>query len=868
MDRLNHQLYANKIAEEIAKHYSKESKKTKVERDNMVFAISGRWGEGKTDVLNRIETPLSDNGFTIIKFNPWKYSQDEVSIKKAFLKEVKKSVQSKVDLDDLYYDTSKTNVEWRELVDTLVKLLKRIPWLIIFTTFVVAFAVFLGLGIPNLLFELISKLFAIPFLSALSLWIITLFVIPALLKQITTTKSYAKVTTSEEFEDRFYMLLKGKRKIVVFIDDLDRCTPSTIKIVMDAFRTFFQHPECSFVVTADHTVVEKAAVVDLQLLETMSPEQKLEKGREYIKKLFNVYWRMPYPTSNQFGSFVDDELKKSKLVFASDEVKENFKLLLMNDDLFARNPRNVIRFIDKVRFNVESLITQKNTLILDQEENVAKELSSMLLHIDLIAKILTIEEFFFPVYEKLVLHPEAIVGHEKMLRMDPKRDDLAIGISVIKLLGEDNAMVKYANLLKQSPKFTNDEGTTIYEPANYFYFSAATGLPSSLGPDPSKFLEYLKQGQLVNKLGETMTKGGITPDKNKEYADTALKEFDNTEDPNERQNIILESLKLAAESQEWSERLGDWKSKLDIVGMFPDEFRLLSRQQYVNSLFAKSREGLSDFYRNEPTYREHLWEMIKQLPDNIKIDIKDSLQDIATIAFSETPRDLVALENCLSINGNNDVIKQSIKGIEALEEYKSDISQLNDKGLRDGNLARLYLDSIPSLVKIKRDIDWVSQNKSFLEDYGLFGPCKTSLFEANLSISEIVNIISQRSNLSMEEGDNEKLKSLLNNSLDNEDNFDQITSETVKTFLNKGGKMELFKKLVEIFLNKNISIVKRIAASSLLVKENDLWRDFSIEDGKILLENVSDLKKPELDEQKDLIFASWEISTTDVPLTS
>ncbi len=97
-DNLARKTYAEKIATEIADHYDSEEKavkdKQKEKKENIIFAISAKWGEGKTSLLDLLETPLRQKGFKIIKFNPWKYSQEDITLKRAFLCAIKEQLKS------------------------------------------------------------------------------------------------------------------------------------------------------------------------------------------------------------------------------------------------------------------------------------------------------------------------------------------------------------------------------------------------------------------------------------------------------------------------------------------------------------------------------------------------------------------------------------------------------------------------------------------------------------------------------------------------------------------------------------------------------------------------------------------------------
>src|SRR3989344_5086136 len=120
-DTLKRKIYAEKIAEEIETHY--DSKKETGHKDNIVFAISGKWGEGKTELLNLLEPKLTDKGFTVIRFNPWQYSHEDISLKRSFLRVVKEKINSEVDLSDLYYDRSKTVIDWNSVALPLLKII-------------------------------------------------------------------------------------------------------------------------------------------------------------------------------------------------------------------------------------------------------------------------------------------------------------------------------------------------------------------------------------------------------------------------------------------------------------------------------------------------------------------------------------------------------------------------------------------------------------------------------------------------------------------------------------------------------------------------------------------------------------------------
>ena len=609
-DNLARITYAEKIATEIADHYDSEKSAflsgEKKERENIVFAISGKWGEGKTSLLNFLEGPLTQKGFRVIKFNPWKYSQEDITLKRAFLCTIKDKLKSLVDLDDLYYDRTKTilNINWIAVI----------CW-----TFVAAFVIFLvvpavfninaywwATTIWNLIKRFLSSPIATPILTA--------FLIPIIVKVIALNRSSANVLTAEEFEKKFEELLEGQEKVVIFVDDLDRCNPKTVKVILDSLKTFFQHPECSYIITGDHTVIERYAGDELELPEETAQQQKLQEGRRFLKKLFDVYWRLPLPTPRQFGIFIDERLKDSKINLTQQQ-SDNLKSFLADDKLFERNLRNVKRFLTKLRFALEGVGLQKkeieNIQSEDESANDSKSaLNDILDNPDLLGKVLLIEEFFYPVYEKLILHPEELVVHEKGLRAGTNPNELKIASkSVLSILDEKEKNIEYlegyAALVNKSPKFTDEDNSTLHEVANYFSFSGSTGLPSLLGPDEANFEQYLRNGQLDDKLGAILAVA--KQDKNENLSTKTLDIFDKSTTPAEKLNIIREGLKLSSKLNEWAEKLPKWKEKLFTLP--PDQQNLLAKDFWL-AVLRKKPELLATIKAEKPDYFETLWETL------------------------------------------------------------------------------------------------------------------------------------------------------------------------------------------------------------------------------------------------------------------
>lgn len=849
-DTLKRKLYADKIAEEIDAHYS--SNKESGHEDNIVFAISGKWGEGKTELLNLLEPKLAEKGFTVIRFNPWQYSHEDISLKRAFLREVKGKLKSEVDLNDLYYDRNKTEITWKNLIPFLKGV------------FIISFII--GIIVP-VIFKCPLNIWWIDLATiAKNFWssgiggvVLTLLIIPLLIKTITVSSRAAQVTTAEEFEDKFLELLSGKSKIVIFIDDLDRCTPKTVKVVLDSLRTFFRHPECSYVITGDHTVIEKYAAEELGT-------KDIEEGRRFLKKLFDVYWRLPLATPKIFKEFLVDEIKKSGITLNEIQDK-NIKNFLLDDGFFERNPRHVKRFITALRFALESVkaqleeLSQSNDNATNNNEDVEdqkKSIKEITDNPDLLAKILLIQEKLYAVYEKLILYPGEIVNHEKFLRENGNPEELAVGgKTVLEILGKDaEALKNYVSLINLEPQFTDSSNSTIYDPTNFLAFSGATGLPSLKGPDEANFPQYLKAGQLMERLGSSLE---ATPkEKRERFAQRALQIFDESPTEQEKVNVVSESLKMVAQLDEWATNLEQWKEKLFSL---PAPQQTPLAKDFWTAVLQKSPKLLSKVKTEKPAYFELLWPVLESIEETkLSPDAKPELENLLKESINATPLNLKGVKSYLDKFGSKileEEIKTKLVDPQTAKTYFEHCQTLGDP---DGKIAKIIILKLRSFVEDFANIDWTIQNRDFLKNVGVFDYIKNKLSQWSKDYKQLIKIASIRDTLELTEQEISTIRDRAVELIHKSADLQFIEDGNVQAILDKESKKKAFENLVAILADKDESLEKRKKTAALLNKSNGLWNGMDSNDIYNFLKQVKKLKLGRIADLKDspkAILDSW-----------
>ena len=142
------------------------------------------------------------------------------------------------------------------------------------------------------------------------------------------------------------------RRIVVFIDDLDRCLPEGALQVIESMKLFFDLPGFVFVVGLDRDVVEWS--VDQAYSKLMTepgeePKPGQVRGADYLKKIFQVPFGLPAITYEQIEEeFLDNICEQSNLPpdqasRVRGEVLSHLKFLVTEHGI---NPRDVKRYIN------------------------------------------------------------------------------------------------------------------------------------------------------------------------------------------------------------------------------------------------------------------------------------------------------------------------------------------------------------------------------------------------------------------------------------------------------------------------------------------------------------------------------------------
>lgn len=138
------------------------------------------------------------------------------------------------------------------------------------------------------------------------------------------------------------------RRVVIFIDDLDRCLPVNALDVLESMKLFFDVEGCVFVVGLDREIAEEAVTAKYRSLIGTGSRQPIVTGPDYVKKIFQVPFSLPPITAGQLRMYLDAIERESAFgpkqrADFVDNVRPHFGRLQGTDSV---NPREIKRLIN------------------------------------------------------------------------------------------------------------------------------------------------------------------------------------------------------------------------------------------------------------------------------------------------------------------------------------------------------------------------------------------------------------------------------------------------------------------------------------------------------------------------------------------
>jgi hypothetical protein len=219
--------------------------------DPVALGIFGDWGSGKTSILEITEDALDGRDGTIVVFtHPWEYDP-RTDAKATLIAEVLSAIEKQARGSAGWTDT---------LGDAFTALRNRVD---------------------------MSKAISLVANTAVTLRI------PSIADVVSVFSKEGEVSepTLQGFREQFAETmgqLTDVKRVVVLVDDLDRCLPGTVVATLEAIKLFLSVPKMGFVIAADERLVQHAIATQYE-----GAARPGEMAREYLEKIVQIPVRVP-----------------------------------------------------------------------------------------------------------------------------------------------------------------------------------------------------------------------------------------------------------------------------------------------------------------------------------------------------------------------------------------------------------------------------------------------------------------------------------------------------------------------------------------------------------------------------------------------
>lgn len=299
----------------------------------------------------------------------------------------------------------------------------------------------------------------------------------------------------KKFRGKFAELISESKieKLVIFIDELDRCNPSTILNTLEAMRLFLFTGNVAFVIGADERHISYAVKSKFSEIEGI----QIDIGKEYLEKLIQYPIRIPRLNEsevqyyimcllfqsvlqeNEFKCLIDylnsekeRDFMKFKVDYSMIEAYNNEVALKVQDCIIVANQLSVV-LAKGLNGNPRQCKRFLNTL--DMRMRMA-EYKNINLDIKILAKLMEVEYIKISLFKKLAELEVSGTLKEELIKLENKDFDNLNELSIWK---EDEWVKKWA---LSEPKISENHLDV------YFYF-ARTSLDNRtnvLGANMSK----------------------------------------------------------------------------------------------------------------------------------------------------------------------------------------------------------------------------------------------------------------------------------------------------------------------------------------------------------------------------------------------
>jgi len=266
--------------------------------------VYGDWGSGKTSYMRMLKNLFGEENYILIWFNAWKYENEESLI---------------LPLLSKMSSEANKNQKSRKMLAKVKKIATAVS--------------FIGVDTG---------------LKAITNNNVTVGSIEEALNKAENyfSTSYNKwVNKCDELEEEFKNLINiltnnGERTMVIFVDDLDRCSPENVIKLLESIKNYLslEGSHCLYVIGVDKNVLVRGIIAKYG--------EALIDGNDYLEKIVSFSVDIPQPSLGSVHDFVKTTIKKQSNSIFFDEREAEIGLLAKAISRYGiTNPRKLKRVL-------------------------------------------------------------------------------------------------------------------------------------------------------------------------------------------------------------------------------------------------------------------------------------------------------------------------------------------------------------------------------------------------------------------------------------------------------------------------------------------------------------------------------------------
>jgi formylglycine-generating enzyme required for sulfatase activity len=304
----------------------------------LTIGVYGPWGEGKTSTLRMIQGALDERAR-----DEWlkNHKEDQKALEDLTdrVADVADGVAGTVWYDPWKYQFEDTPIS--SFIRTLAETAESGRWGAAAKGLFQDLREIVGCGLAEIFWKNLTN--------------VSLKDIQALREELGRTKVLAKSFTdvlNDEYK-RAVRAFVGNGRLVVFIDDLDRCQPEYVVKMLEALKLALLCPQCVYVLGVDEQKVADAIRYHYKKTLSESPDERREAaafGRSYLEKIVQLPVRLPAILQDSMGEFVANIVGEKSIIREDGAIPKGVAEMLRLG--LERRPRHAKRFVMLLEFGL------------------------------------------------------------------------------------------------------------------------------------------------------------------------------------------------------------------------------------------------------------------------------------------------------------------------------------------------------------------------------------------------------------------------------------------------------------------------------------------------------------------------------------